>query len=237
MSYIYLQGQEEVSSEVYSWDTDPCALLKSTNTTGGYCSNVNETEYCHDSRSGMTCEPSTETRGEIRSMSCAVDFLAKIYRSPGKEKDCQVSAADCGQKWPASLAKYDRDSRLWRTAQLSLFGGLGESLETWPNWGTTAGTEYWEVSPPEDVLMESACGLSLMRPIATEARRHGLRLSSMVRKNHQDGNLSEQLARVHRKMPTPLACEILMGWPERWTECEPLEMGSVQDWLRSHGLF
>ena len=30
--------------------------------------------------------------------------------------------------------------------------------------------------------------------------------------------------------------EWLMGWPIGWTDCEPLETGRCQQWLRSHGL-
>ena len=54
MSYIYLQGQEEVSSEAYCWDTDPCALLKlSPIQEKFYCSD-REMKSCLDSQSGTT---------------------------------------------------------------------------------------------------------------------------------------------------------------------------------------
>ena len=38
-----------------------------------------------------------------------------------------------------------------------------------------------------------------------------------------DGNLQEQLARVYRKMITPKCAEIMMGYPEGWTDLDRSE--------------
>jgi hypothetical protein len=85
--------------------------------------------------------------------------------------------------------------------------------------------------------MESESGYSLMRPTASDGLRHKFKLSSLVRKGHQDGNLSEQLARVHQVKLTPLASEILMGFPETWTDSSPLEMHKWHTWQQQHGGF
>ena len=52
-----------------------------------------------------------------------------------KKVDLPESKVDCGKKWHESLAKYDHDSCLWKTAQTSLFGDLIEFSGTWPRWG------------------------------------------------------------------------------------------------------
>jgi len=49
----------------------------------------------------------------------------------------------CGPKWRGSLAKYDPDTRSWKTAQHSLLGGSDEFSETWPRWGTTVAGELY----------------------------------------------------------------------------------------------
>jgi hypothetical protein len=237
MSYTYLLEQGEESSAESFWDIPASVLSRSRNTLEkSYC-NASETESCHDSRSGTTYKHSMAGHGAGASMSCVADSPVRTSARPAKVQASKVSGRDSGEKWPESLARYDRDSSLWRTRQCLLFEDSAESLETFPSWGIAQGGELWAVTPPGDALMESACGLSLMRPMAKEGYRHKFKLDSLIRKNHQDGNLSEQLARVHRVKLTPNACEILMGWPETWTDLKPLETGSVQSWLRSHGEF
>ena len=168
-------------------------------------------------------------------MSSAEASHVRTSAPQAKELGSTVNDLDCGEKWPESLAKYDRNTSSWRTRQCLLFEDSEESLEIFPSWGIAQGGELWAATPPGDALMESASGLSMMRPMAKEGYRHKFKLDSLIRKNHQDGNLSEQLARVHRVKLTPNACEILMGWPETWTDLKPLEMGNVQSWLHSHG--
>ena len=54
----------------------------------------------------------------------------------------------------------------------------------------------------------------------------------LIRKNHADGNLQEQLMRLYQRMTTPRCQEILMMWPEGWTDSKPLEMAGFQQWLQ-----
>jgi len=75
-----------------------------------------------------------------------------------------------------------------------------------------------------------------MRPIASEGLRHKFQINQLIRKNHQDGSLSEQLARVHQVKITPLASEILMAWPETWTDCAASATDNFQHWCDSHGM-
>lgn len=49
------------------------------------------------------------------------------------------------------LARYDRASCSWKTAQYSLLGGLVEFSETWPRWGMMRAGVCWELTTPSGV--------------------------------------------------------------------------------------
>src|SRR3989338_3557726 len=54
--------------------------------------------------------------------------------------------------------------------------------------------------------------------------------SSLIRRRHADGNLQEQLMRLYRQITTPRCQEILMMWPEGWTDSRPLAMDGFRLW-------
>lgn len=136
MSFTYLQGQEEEFSEVYCWDTDPCALLRSIPIAEKSCYNDSETECYLDFQSGTMCEHSTESPGRGKSMLCVEDFPVKTLASRAKVTESPAREADFGLKCSESFAKYDQKSSSWKTPQLSLFEGLELYSGTWPRSGT-----------------------------------------------------------------------------------------------------
>jgi len=237
MSWHYSRVLVEAYSAASSSDGNACAPLSATNTQETSSLHGKTMDVSTRSQSGMTCSPSTESLGVAWWILSLAASRAKTFQSQEVARDLTATVAVCGLKWPESLAKLHPDECLWKTRQCLLFEDSGESLETWPKWGSTQGTEFWEATPPGAVRMESASGYSLMRPIASDGLRHKFKLKSLIRKNHQDGNLSEQLARVYQKKLTPLASEILMGWPETWTDCDASATASVQSWCVSHGKF
>lgn len=236
-NYTSSQELEEASLVECSSVTQLSQQLKSNPTASKSSSKGKRTASRQTSPSSVTSESLTEESGEEKLTSSPADSLAKTSASqvPGLES----TAPDlvCGEKWPESLARYDQSSSSWRTHQCLLFEDLGELLATFPTWGTARDGECWEVTPQGVVQMESESGFSLMRPTASDGLRHKFKLSSLVRRGHQDGNLSEQLARVHQVKLTPIASEILMGFPETWTDLKPLEMLKWQDWQQQHGGF
>lgn len=118
------------------------------------------------------------------------------------------------------------------------FRGGFELLETWPRWATWDATAVWVDSPWEGVQTESVCGSSLLRPTAQCWKAWTFRnLSSLIRRNHADGNIQEQSARCFRKMITPGSNEILMMWPMGWTDLRPLGTDKIHSWQHSHGDF
>lgn len=148
MSYIFLLDQGEESS------AESCAVIAlfaplNWMHIAGECSSSGSGIACSPgSPSGMMCEHSTAGHGGDGSISLPGASHVKI--SPWLEKGLALTAsgAGCGRKWPASLAKYDPDSRSWKTLQRSLAGGLVEFSGKWPKWGmTVAGVAYQRKTP------------------------------------------------------------------------------------------
>lgn len=160
MSWHFLQGQEEVSSEAICWDGERFAPSSGPTTLGEYCLPDSETGCCLDSRFGMTSKHSTEILGEDESMSSRAGFPARTSAQPAKELESMGQGRECGSTWPGSFARYDRDSSSWKTPQCSLLEGLDVYSETWPRWGMMRNGACWERSIWEPITSARGSGLS-----------------------------------------------------------------------------
>lgn len=125
------------SSPTYSPDMYPSALSKLMPTADQFSFRGSETASCQSFRSGMTSSHSTASRGADTSISSQVDSPARTSPPLDEGQVSPEHIADCGEKWHESLARYDHNSRSWRTRQCSFLGGLTLYSETWPRWGTT----------------------------------------------------------------------------------------------------
>lgn len=246
MSWHYLQEQAVESWEGNSLDGAPSALLKLMPTPAASCSPDKPTDALNRSPYGMTLRRSTGTRGEEVLMLSAEDSRVRICPSQNKEqKDSTENEADSGSKWQESLAKYDHASSLWRTAQLSLFGGLGECLEIWPRWGLmrrgvcfrlptlehrTSGNEsgYWPT--PEASLNTAPFSPKTARNWGG-TRPSGAKIGSSLRWWPEFLPDAEAGAR----WVNPVLCEIMMDWPRHWTDCTRSETDKFREWLDWHG--
>lgn len=144
MSYTYLlESGAESSAECYS--DIPVSVLSRLSLTAAESSYKDSaTESCQNSPSGTTCGLSTGDRGAEKSTVSAEASRAKTFPSRERARGLTESEAGCGGSLHALSAKYDRDTRCWRTPQCSLFGGLGECLETLPKSGIMQGGLLWE---------------------------------------------------------------------------------------------
>ena len=154
MSYTYLQEQGEVSSAGCFSDIPQFVLSRLNLIAGKSCCKGSGTESCQSSQSGMMSPPSTELRGEGKSMSSAEDSHAPTSPVPVKVRESKARKADSGPKWRESLARFDPDLFLWRTRQCSLFADLTESLQTFPSWGSTHDGELFLLKTP--VVLKNA---------------------------------------------------------------------------------
>lgn len=230
MSWHFLQAEAVACWLESSLDGAPDALLNLMPERGISCSTVSAMECLNNSQSGMTCEPSTGTLGAALSGLSRADSLARTSANAEKAKALPEHDQDCGWKWQGSFAKYNQSSLSWKTAQCSLLADLEQSLEIWPEWGWMRDGECLELQPLERAITER--GFSwLLTPTAHSWRAWTFRNPlALIRKNHADGNLQEQLMRLYRRMTTPRCQEILMMWPEGWTDSKPLAMDGFQKW-------
>lgn len=176
MSWLYLPALVEESLGTSSLGGEQSAQLKSTSTAKKPSSNGSAMEYSNRSRSGMTCDLLTDARGVESWISSLADSRARISALPARATESTESEADFGASSRESLAKYDRDLRLWKTRQHSLLGDYIEYAETWPRWGMTRGGGLYRLETPS--------GLEAIRQCITDAKESG---SSV-------------------KMPTPTVC-------------------------------
>ena len=211
-------------------------MSKSKNTAKKSSSKESPTVFWMPPPSSGTSENSSQRvmPTHIREwlMSLPGDSPARIYPLQGKGLESKAKIVDDGKKWSKSLAEYAPLSHSWKTAQCLLFVEEQESLQILPDWGMTQDGELLEITSLGFAREASDSGYLLMRPTATDWKRWAFKAKSLIRNNHGDGNLSEQLARVYRLKLSPLSAEILMAWPEEWTALKPLETDKFRSaWL------
>jgi len=148
MSWHFLQGQEEASWEGTCLDGAPSALLSLLPTPEACCSHGSAMECYQGSQCGTMCEPSTVSLGADTLTLSAEASPAKTSALPEKVTASMENEADCGPKWPGSLARFNPGSRSWRTRQCSLLGGLTAYSATFPRWGMMRSGELWERTTP-----------------------------------------------------------------------------------------
>ena len=199
-------SQEPV--EEYSADTcsggEPSALSSGNPIPQAYCAPDKMTAFSRLSRSGMTFAPLTDGRGEVLLTWFLADFRARTSASPEAGKASTVSAAGSGEKWPASLAKYDPDSHSLKTAQGSLFSDSIESSVTLPRSGSMRSGECFQqpiLMPP---MIVNGCGSSRETfPTPTVCGNYN--------KKGASAKSGDGLATYVRKYPTPTATAY-KGW-------------------------
>lgn len=87
-------------------------------------------------------------------MSYLAAFPARTSALPEKAQGLTDLAAECGNTWQGSLARFDHDSCSWKTVQHSLLEDLESCSVTWPRSGITVNGQCWE--QPMSALHTSA---------------------------------------------------------------------------------
>jgi hypothetical protein len=233
--------QGEVSSAGCFSDMCQYAPLSWRNTLGISSCNDNETEFCHGSQCGTTCEHSTVDRGEGSLTSCVEGSLVKTSVSQERAQVLTESEADYGRSSHESLAKYDPVSRSWKTHQYSLFGGLTEFSETFPRWGTMRNGELSERTMSEQIIKGKESGY-WPTPCASDTRGLNNYEKTIARlRNGESAHLGQlpnflMVLTGKRGRMNPRFSEKMMMWPEGWANSKPLAMDRFRQWLRSHGI-
>lgn len=232
MSWHFLQEEGAASWPRACLDGAPSALLRLMPERDKSCSTGNETGLLNDSQFGTMSELSTAVRGSDVLMLSPAASPARTSASPDAEQESTARGQDFGWNKKESFAKYDQNLLSWKTRQCSLFVDLEQSLAIWPEWGSMQNGECSELRPLEQRITEPGFTW-LLTPTAQSWRAWTFRNPlKLIRRNHADGNLQEQLMRLYQRMTTPQCQEILMMWPEGWTASKPLAMDGFRQWLQ-----
>jgi len=154
------------------------------------------------------------------SMSSLEDSPARTLATPGYEQGSTANDLDFGESSIDSLATYDLDTSSWKTSQLCLFEGLGESLEIWPPSGMTRSGIAYLRQPLVQHMSESESG---SWPTPRKQMTRGICWARVESGNHKSNiedyvAISEGLQRgTGRWSLNPEWCEWLMGYPKDWT--------------------
>jgi hypothetical protein len=247
-----LRALVEGYSEATCLDGGVSALSNGNPTPQAYLSPDRMKAFSRLSRFGMTSEPLTEDHGAALLTWYLAAFHARTSAQPERELASQENVPACGKKWHGSLARYDRATCSWRTAQYSLLGDLELFSETWPRWGTMRNGECSMRLMPEHFTSGSVFGYwptptKMMTPSSSAGGAPGVHLMGAILLEENGyshefrGDRGSALILKHPewrngRKTNPTWTEWLMGFPLRWTAITPLAMPKFQQWCASHGI-
>ena len=238
MSWLYSQALVEEYLADTSLDGEQSVQSSGKPTQQAYCAPDKMTEFSRLSRFGMTYKPLTENLGEELLTLYRAGFHAKTSAQPVKGQELTESEVECGEKWLASLGKYDQDTCLWKTHQCSLLEDLEEFLETWPQWGLMRNGEFWEVKNLAHHIQGTEFGLSHPTPLKTDHFKFlRFRKESVLKSTfgmHRN-SIAYWMTANHGKIPSVEWIYWVMGWPNGWASLNALEMDKFQSWQQQHG--
>jgi hypothetical protein len=246
MSWHFSQALVAEYLEATCLDGDAFAPSNGNPIPQAYLSPDRMKAFSRLSRFGMTCEPLTEDHGAAVLMWYLEGFPVRTYPQQEREQESTGSDPGCGKKWHGSLAKYDRDTCSWRTAQYSLLGDLELFSETWPRWGmmrngecsertisaelsNVKGFGYW----PAPVKTDGFAGFSMgtmERKELGETRPSGAKIGTCLKWDRR------ALPYVQKGKINPILHDWLMMFPLGWTALDVPAMHSFQRWCALHGI-
>jgi len=235
MSWHYLREPAAESSAACCSGGEPLPPLRSKTTHAKFYCNGKLTESYLASLSGTTCEPSTDTRGVDESTLSRADSRARTFRPQERVKASPEPDPVYGLRWPASYAKYDRDTWAWRTHPCLFPEDSIECCPTLPRWGSMRRGVLSGRTMPEHLTSAIEFGSSLGTPTASNKLPTPTATDAI-----KGGNVSPRpgamgLSETTGGQLNPPWVEWLMGWPIGWTDLKPLETDKFRQWLASHG--
>ena len=248
MSFIYSQALVEESWLANNLDTDASAPLNGNPTPKPSLWHDKTMAVSRLSRFGMTCKPLTDGHGAALLTLWLEASRARTYPSLAKAQALTEPSQECGDTWRESLARFDPDTFLWRTAQPSLLEDLGESSVTWPRSGMTAGGQCWELPMLGRRTSATGFGWWPTPTVCGNYNRKGASATSgdglatavkFVTPLARDWRSGKSSQATHDKNSRPLSKQIggslnptwvewLMGWPLGWTDLKPLATDKFQ---------
>ena len=238
MSWLFSQALVEEYLPENSLDGAQSAPLNGSRTQQAYCAPDKMTDFSRLSQFGMTYKPLMENRGEELLTLYLAGFHAKTLVPQEKAQELTENEAECGEKWHASLAKYNPDLFLWKTHQDSLLGDLDEFSETWPAWGLMRNGECWEAKNLAHHIQGTEFGFLHPTPLKTDGFKFlTFRKESVLKATYgmHRNSIAYWMTVHHGKIPSAEWIYWVMGWPSGWASLKPLETDKFQSWQQLHG--
>ena len=219
-------------------DTDQSVLSNTTPTPDQYYWPDKPTEHSRLSRFGTTCAPFEGSHGAELLTWFLAGFPARTSALPEPEPESTEREADSGARWPGSLAKYDRDTCSWKTAQRSLLGDSEPSLVTWPRSGLMLDGQCWELPRLTLTTTEKESGY-WPTPTATAYKGWSQNHNRADSDDRLDYTVEREAFQPGQQTPpmrlSPDWTEWLMGWPIGHTDLKPLGMDRFREYVQQHG--
>ena len=235
MSWLYSQALVVEYLAASCSDGAPFAPLSGKPTPQAYCAPDRTTAHSRLSRFGMTCAPLTEDRGAELLTWYLAAFHAKTSAQQAEAQELRVKDRDCGVSLPGLLAKYDHDTRSWKTAQCLLSGDSEKYSVTWPKSGMMRSGVCWERTMLARYTKGKESGYW---PTPTMSMYKGSSPATLTRKDGKDrtnDRLDHRVMAENGGQLNPTWVEWLMGWPLEWTDLKPSATDKFPQWLRLHG--
>ncbi len=175
-----------------------------------------------------TCEPLPQIVCEqmaLPAMSSVADSHAKTFPEPETVLGSLAKGQDYGLTSRASLASFDRLSRLWKTSQRCLIETWERFAGAWPKSGMMQNGQLYPLAPLVRHTCDNECSLWPTPTASMDGRGFGIPLHDRTGR-YKKSTVSRVHALVgeHGWRIHPSFTETLMGFPLGWTEIEPLEI-------------
>ena len=230
-----------VCSEVNCWDGERLDMSKTKNTVKKSSPRESKTAVSTTPPSSAISEHSS-VKGTPEAitawlMSSAGVFPVKDFPSPGSDLE-NTTPEISGRKLSPSFARYDHDTRTWKTSAGCLALDISDKFSaTFPKRGMMRNGACYPLPMSEPPTSVKGSGLWVPTPDAfargatkdynpKAKSQSGRSLQSFAK--HADG--SNNLGQLN-----PDWVEWLMGWPIGWTSLEPLPSERWAEWLGCGG--
>jgi hypothetical protein len=231
MSWLFSRALVAASSPEGYLGGTPFAQLSVMPTAQPFLRNGKTTAFLSHSQFGLMCAHLTAKHGAELLTSYLAAFPVRTSAQQDAESGSTASEADSGAKWRESFARFDRDSRSWKTAQCSLLADSESYSETWPRWGSMRDGECSAQTPPDCLTGANESGL-----LPTPSGVNGGKNHTMGRVDEWGGSSNPLRGTVIGSLCLPEFEEMVMAWPVTWTALTPLGTDKFRAWQQAHGV-
>lgn len=211
MSWHYLQGSEDRSSQANCLDGAPDALLKLIPTAGKYSCSDNVTGSCHASLSGPMSGHLTLSPGQAQLTLSQQAGPAQTSAGLAPGKGLLAKSQAFGRKLSEYVGYFSPGTYSWKIRQASLFEGLTECSVTFTQAGIMLHGQLFQLPTLVPRTSDKEFGF-WPTPVATDGNHESAvtfmkRRAEWKKKNVRLGILLRHACQMPHMYPTPVATD------------------------------